>query len=255
MGSKTTLLERAYHWESTKPDEVWLTQPTGGGAVVDYSWRSALDEARRMASHLRALGLPPRSQIALLGKNSAHWILADLAIWMAGHVTVPIYPTLTAETVKQIALHSEARLIFVGRLDGWETMKAGLPPALPGIALPLAPKTTYESWNALVAKAKPLVGRPARDPAEMATIHYTSGSTGTPKGVMLSFDAMHRAVEGLEGLFPSLPGDRSLSYLPLAHALERVAVESLSIERGTRIFFSDTLHTFVKDLQDRKSVV
>ena len=103
-------LAKAYHWESTSPDKVFLSQPTGGGEVRHFTWREAMDEARRIAAHLRSLDLPPKSHVALMGKNSAHWMLTDLAIWMAGHVTVPLYPTLTAKTVGQILTHSEAKL-------------------------------------------------------------------------------------------------------------------------------------------------
>ena len=95
-----------YHWEKTSPEVVHFTQPVGGGKVVEYTWRQIMDEVRRMAAHLRSLDLPPQSQIALLGKNSAHWLMADWAIWMAGHVTVPLYPTLAADTVRYILGHA-----------------------------------------------------------------------------------------------------------------------------------------------------
>ena len=51
--------------------------------------------------------------------------MTDLAIWMAGYVSVPLYPTLVADTVNQILTHSESRFIFVGKLDDWEGMKPG----------------------------------------------------------------------------------------------------------------------------------
>ena len=89
-------LQRLYHWEKTAPDRVILTQPLGGGAIRDFTWGQAMGEVRRMAAHLRSLGYPPGSRIAILSKNSAHWLLADFAIWMAGHVSVPLYPTLAA---------------------------------------------------------------------------------------------------------------------------------------------------------------
>ena len=79
-------LQRLYHWEKTAPDQVVLTQPMGGGVVVDFTWRQVLDQTRRMAAHLRSLDLPAGSKIALLSKNTAHWLMADFAIWMAGHV-------------------------------------------------------------------------------------------------------------------------------------------------------------------------
>src|SRR5687768_13332805 len=90
--SERSPLACLYHWETTRPDAVHFTQPTGGGKVARYTWREIMKEVRSMAAHLKGLNLPPGSQIALLGKNSAHWIMADWAIWMAGHVTVPLYP-------------------------------------------------------------------------------------------------------------------------------------------------------------------
>lgn len=110
-------LQRLYHFERTEPDRVVFTQPLGGGPVVTLPWRTVMDEVRRMATHLVARGLPPVSRIGLLSKNTAHWLMADFAIWMAGHVSVPLYPTLAARTVRSILEHSEASSLFVGKLD------------------------------------------------------------------------------------------------------------------------------------------
>ena len=55
---------------------------------------------------------------------------------MAGHVSVPLYPNLQAGTIQQILEHSEAKLLFVGKLDDWKTMKAGVPQDVICIAFP-----------------------------------------------------------------------------------------------------------------------
>ncbi|MDB4989355.1 MAG: AMP-binding enzyme family protein, partial [Myxococcaceae bacterium] len=96
------VLERAYTWEKQRPDEVYMTQPLVGGAVRTYSWAQTLDEARRMAAYLQSFGFPPGSKIALLSKNCAHFVMTDLAIWMAGYVSVALYPTLQPQTVRYI---------------------------------------------------------------------------------------------------------------------------------------------------------
>ena len=124
---ETLALQRLYQWEKTSPDRTAFTQPLGGGALVDYTWAQYAEQVRRMAAHLLSLNLPPGSRIALLSKNTAHWMMTDLAIWMAGHVSVPLYPTLAAVTIEQILRHSESQLLFVGKLDGWEAMKPGIP--------------------------------------------------------------------------------------------------------------------------------
>ena len=162
-------LQRLYHWERTTPERVVFTQPLGGGALREMTWREVMDETRRMAAHLRSLGLEPGSRIALLAKNTAHWLMADWAIWMAGHVSVPLYPTLAADTIRQILVHSEAKLLFVGKLDGWDGMRPGVPEGLPCIGLPLAPANDFPQWADIVARTAPLAGEPVRDGNELAT--------------------------------------------------------------------------------------
>ena len=90
-------LQRLYHWEKTAPTRVTLTQPLGGGAVCNYTWGDVGNQVRRMAAHLQSLGFAPGDRVALVSKNTAHWLMADLAIWMAGYVSVPLYPTLAAD--------------------------------------------------------------------------------------------------------------------------------------------------------------
>jgi len=238
-----------YHWEKTRPDAVHFTQPTGEGRVVDYTWREIMNEVRRMAAHLEARKLPEKSQIALFGKNSAHWIMADWAIWMAGHVTVPLYPVMNAETVRYILEHSDSRLLFVGKLDGWEAMKKGVPADLPVITLPLAPKTEGQSWQSIVDTTAPLTGAPDRGLDELATIVYTSGSTGQPKGVMQSFRSFNVVGTLMHDMMSATPDDRMLSYLPLAHVAERLVVENQSTYYGYRVFFAESLDTFMADLR------
>lgn len=122
--------------------------------MQELNWADVARQVRSAAQWLRERQLPPGSRIAIIGKNSAHWIIADLAIWMAGHVSVPLYPNLTAESVAQVLEHSESALVFIGKLDAWPEMAAGVRPGLPTISLPLAPEG-----------ASILLGRPATLPA------------------------------------------------------------------------------------------
>jgi long-subunit acyl-CoA synthetase (AMP-forming) len=242
------LLARAAHWEASTPDKVFLTQPHSGGQTTDYTWRQTMDQVRRMAMHLVSLNLPPRSAIAIVGKNSAHWIMADLAIWMAGHVSVPLYPTLSADTARKILEHSDSRLLFVGKLDDWPTIKSGVPSGMSLIELPLAPETGALKWQDAVGRSAPLAEIPQRDPDELSTIIYTSGTTGMPKGVMLSFGGMVAAMVA-DPTFELTSEDRYLSYLPLAHSYERYAGEGVCIYHGLHVYFAESLETFIQDLQ------
>jgi long-subunit acyl-CoA synthetase (AMP-forming) len=137
--SKSTLLDHVYRHEKTLAQQVFLTQPTGGGQVATYTWAQTMDQARRMATHLQSQDLPPGAKVGILSKNCAHFFMAELAIWMAGHTTVAIFPTENADTIRYVLEHSESSLLFVGKLDTWPDQAAGVPDGLPCIALPLAP--------------------------------------------------------------------------------------------------------------------
>jgi long-chain acyl-CoA synthetase len=256
--AESLALQRIYHWESTAPDRIAYTQPLGGGPVRDYTWREVVDQARRMAAHLQSQGIGPGDRVALISKNSAHWMMSDFAIWLAGAVSVPLYPTLAPGTIRQILEHSESKLLFVGKLDGWEHMKPGIPAGLPCIHHPLSPedaKRSYPGWDDIIAKTQPLAGNPVRDEADMSTIMYTSGTTGTPKGVMHSFGNFARAVDqGLKRV-PMRQDSRMLSYLPLSHVVERALVEHGQLATGMRVYFAESLDTFTADLQRARPTV
>ena len=248
-------LQRFYQWERERADKIFLTQPVGNGMVRDITWGQAGDEVRRMAAWLKSQGWPAGSKIAILGKNSAHWILTDLAIWMAGYVSVPIYPTFNGDALRFILTHSESRACFVGKLDEVSSLKTGVPAGVPLISLPLAPALDTLSWDAAIAATTPLQGAPVRDGEELCTIIYTSGTTGNPKGVMHKFNALAWALSSAAERVHMNSDDRYLSYLPLAHVAERMVIEQGALRNGSRIFFAESLDTFVQDLNRARPTV
>lgn len=162
-------------------DTTFMTQPMGNDVIKTFTYSETLEEAKKMAGYINSLGLPEKSQIAIMSKNCAWWIITDLAIWMSGHVSVPVFPTLTAETTRFTLEHSESKLLFVGKLDTkpWEEQKGGIPEDLPTVNFPLciegSAKTT---WDEAISSASPIETPVKRSLDEMATIIYTSGSTG-----------------------------------------------------------------------------
>jgi long-subunit acyl-CoA synthetase (AMP-forming) len=253
MSQPKLMLDYIYDHERAHPDAVYLTQPIGGGQVVDYTWAQTLDQARRMAAHLQSRGMEPGARIAILSKNSAHFIITELAIWIAGGTTVAIFPTETADTIRYVLEHSGASLLFVGKLDTWQQQTPGIPAGLPCIALPLSPSTTFETWDGIIARSPPVTGQPARAATDIAMLIYTSGSTGQPKGVMHNFERITAASLGIVNELKSRVGaerhNRVLSYLPLAHVFERAWVECGSLVDGnTRLYFAESLDTFLQDL-------
>ena len=249
MSNTKQLLDYVYENEKAHANKPWLTQPLGGGRVASYTWSQAVAEARRMAAYLKALGYEPGSKIAICSKNCAHFMISEVAIWMAGYTTVALYPTVNAKTASYVLEHSDAKLLFVGKLDEWDEIKKGVPEDMPKIAFSLAPSNDYDKWDDVIAKTEPIAENVMRDPEDTALIIYTSGSTGQPKGVMHGFGRMSVAVKGMVESLDITLNERQLSYLPLAHVFERAYVECCSIVGVTHVFFAEALDTFQEDLQ------
>ena len=257
MSHSSLILDHVYGHEKTRPELVYMTQPIGQGQVIDYTWRETLRQARSMAAYLKAQNLAPGARVAILSKNCAHFIMAELAIWMAGGTTVAIFPTESGETIRYVLDHSEASFLFVGKLDTWPLQAPFVPTSIPCIAFPLAPENHYTKWDDVVRQTPPLEGDIARAPTDLAMIMYTSGSTGQPKGVMHNFERISAATEGIVKTLKETLGDREdnriLSYLPLAHVFERAWVGASSLVHGkTHVFFAESLDSFIQDLNRAK---
>ncbi|MCK0155530.1 AMP-binding protein [Alcanivorax sp. S6407] len=239
-------------------DTVAFVQPLGGGQVRDYTWKDIELEARKMASYLQSQGMQKGDHIALVSKNCAEWIMADLAIWMAGGVSIPLYPTLVAETVRLIMEHSESKMLFVGKLDDWDMMKDGVPDGVKQISFSLAPeeaKKDFPMWTDIIANTAPIeeINEPA--PADLATIVYTSGTTGMPKGVMHDFQGLSTIGSKMIKVYDLQPNERMISYLPLSHVAERLAVEIAQLYVGNKVFFAESLETFGEDIKRAQPTV
>ena len=117
------------------PQNIYLRQPIDG-EWHQWSWHETGQQVRRMAAYLKVFGFAPASKIGILSKNCAHWMFSDLAIMMAGHVSVPLYPNLSADSLEQILIHSETKVLFVGKLDDFEKIRPGIPKKMSCIAYP-----------------------------------------------------------------------------------------------------------------------
>jgi len=227
------------------PDRIFLRQPIDG-ELIEYSFADAAYEVKCVAAKLASL--PAKSHVAIMSFNCAHWILADLAIMLSGHISVPIYPTAGTATVAQILEHSGCRLIFIGKMPEWKTKKYLIPNSIETISMHTEHEG-MESWSGITSRnsSKTEYELPLLD--DMASIVYTSGTTGLPKGVMTSYKGIASGGKLMTDWIKIDKNDRFFSYLPLAHAAERIAVEMAGIYSGGVISFVESMDTFNADLK------
>lgn len=254
LRSLPTMLDKFCEYEQSRAGKLFLAEPVKG-VYQTFTWQQAGSEVRRMAQVLQELGLGKNDKVAILSKNCAHWILADLAIAMAGCISVPLYPNITPDALLEIIEHSESKAIFIGKLDNPEELRKGVPAGLIEISFPFYPNTGCLNWNELINDKEGLPGTPQLDPHALACIVYTSGTTGQPKGVMHTFHAIAFAVDAFQISYPDMKEERFFSYLPLCHVAERMLVECGAIFTGSSVYFVESMDTFAKNLADTQPTV
>jgi long-chain acyl-CoA synthetase len=248
MPDQKNPLEMLFQWADKSPDKAWLYQASNG-RWQPLTFGHVADQVRRMASALKAM-FPAGSKIAISGRNTAHWFMADQAIAMANMISIGLYPKQSAEHTKFILDHSESKAVFIGPAPDIGEFMAAIPQGLKTIAFPYpdVPACDYK-WDDLVAQHPPAKDVPPKNADDLLTLIYTSGTTGNPKGVMVTYGNMMFCAKGLmEALPPAPTGERFFSYLPLAHAFERGAVELTSLYFGAEVWFLENIDKLAEQL-------
>jgi long-chain acyl-CoA synthetase len=242
-------LEMFYRWERETPDKVYLRQPSKL-AWQEYSWRQVADQVRRIASFLDSKDYPQGSRIGIWSSNSKDWPIVDLAIMLAGHISVPIYPGQDTASARYIFQHSETRLVFAGEFDQAAHVKDALLEGMETVAMLGCTIDCDTSLEAICAQYPPYAESPIPDPEEVFTIIYTSGTTGNPKGVMHMHQTPGHVVPGLvKGFKMEEDENRLFSFLPMSHAAERIIVELTGLYANATISFSEGLATFADEIR------
>ncbi len=236
-------------WEKEIPENIFLRQPISGEWKT-WTYRQAGDEIRRIAAGIKATGIPGKSNIAILSKNCAHWVMADLAIMMCGHVSVPLYATLSASAIRQILEHSESKLVVVGKLDNYDEQKSGIPDSIIKLGISQYDIKENNTWEDWVKKYEPVQQTFSWKSDDLMTIIYTSGTTGKPKGVMHTVEAFDATVTQVTTELKLQKHPNMFSYLPMSHIAERMGIEMIAIYDGGRLSFAESLELFPKNLAD-----
>src|SRR6058998_1899745 len=238
-----------------------------GAQWKTLTWRQIGDIVREAALGLVALGREKGDMVALLSTSRAEWVQADFAIFSAGCVTVPVYPTYPPDLISYVVNDSGAKTIIVE--DSAQLAKVlqarDKMPALQQIIViagydaPQPPKIvmTWESLrrlgreNAATHKST-LADRVASTrPTDLATIVYTSGTTGPPKGVMQTHGNHVAAVTASKQSTPVQEGWVHLLFLPLAHSFARLE-SFLGVTHGLTTAFAENLDKVGDNLKETR---
>ena len=258
MNTNQELFEfKFYEWEKQLKDKPYLKQPFGD-KWEEYTWGEVGDMARRLATGLKSLNLREGAHIGIYSKNCREWIISDLAIVMAGYVSVPFFPSLNGKELAYIMDYGDVDALFIGKIETWDQIKDDLPQGMPLIKFPhydgCSNVTKGHEWFKFIDSHEPMQNPNKPKLSDLWTIIFTSGTTGNAKGVMLTY----QAIDGIKVVLddPNNPlgikhdgNNDFISYLPLNHIFERVVIEWCSFRYGGTISFVESLDTFAKNLK------
>ncbi|MDA8659749.1 AMP-binding protein [Luminiphilus sp.] len=242
-----TLTEQLAHWAQECPERVWLRDLNEAGETT-YSWSEAQDQVLAAAAALEKK-LGSDQSMALLSKNRAHWVLADLAIIASGNISVPLFTTHTATTAEYILGFTETKVLFLGETSNWDAVEAVLPKDVLIITLPgVNCDIDHITWDSLVTAGSGDHPAHKASASDLISLVFTSGTTGMPKGVIQTHESNLIPVRRGTEAFASREDSRFFSYLPLSHIAERQIVEYGSMVACGEIWFNESLETLLRDL-------
>ncbi len=248
--------------------EAWPDTPATchheAGTWKTTTWAELGELIHSFSLGLRKLGLRENEAVCIIADTCRDWMVTDLAIISAGGITVGAYTTITAQQTQYIIEHCEARFVVVqnrSQLDKLLQVRDELP-AVERIIL-MDPEGVdrnlpgFHSWHDILGMGRQegpksletlLEEHRAEKDDRIVTYIYTSGTTGPPKGAMLTHANFIFAMRFYGSVLPVDTGESGMSFLPLAHALQRV-LDYLILYVGATIYYARDLTTVREDLQ------
>lgn len=250
-----------------KHPEKFIISRKVDGKYAGITYAELKEQTRSFAFGLTELGIGKGDKVAILSENRPEWVYADFAILGLGAVDVPLYPSLTSDSVEFILNNSEAKGIIVStKLQLTKLLKIKDKCRYLNFIVLLNEKDKTETKNLHTFSEVQNLGNNLRakhpdyfkDSLKLAkendlcTIIYTSGTTGEPKGVMLSHKNILSNVNSALATYPISKDDIFLSFLPLCHIFERMGGFYTAFASGATVYYAESIESVAQNLIEVK---
>ncbi len=238
------------------------------GKYEGISYQQFKEETENFAFGLATFGIARFDKVAIISENRPEWVYSDMAILGLGAVDVPLYPSLTSDSIEFILYNSESKAIIVSnkfQLNKILKIRKNCP-KLEFIIIFNEKDNIDSDPNIFTFKEVQKKGGKLKqeDPSyfrnkmhkvqkdDLCTIIYTSGTTGEPKGVMLThWNILSNSKAALE-ILPIYETDVWLSFLPLCHIFERMGGYYTGFASGGTMCYAESIEAVSANLLEIK---
>lgn len=269
-----TTVPRLYHHlteEYSKETNNYVIKHKVNGKYVGITYDQFKEETDSFAFGLASLGIKKDDKIAIIAENRPEWVYSDMAILSLGAIDVPLYPSLTSESVEFILNNSESKAIIVStKFQLNKVMKIRDRCRYLKFIILLNEKDFDDNNKDLMTFTKVQeLGKSFKKehdsllkdnlalikPDDVCTIIYTSGTTGEPKGVVLTHHNILSNVQAALDCFPIGSTDVFLSFLPLCHIFERMAGYYTAFAAKCTVCYAESIETVAQNLIEIKPTI
>ncbi len=255
MNMKITRLFDLINFQITTYDKQVALAQKVNGSWKTYSSRDLKKIVDNLSLAFLQSGIDKDDKVAIISDNRPEWNFIDLALQQIGAVSVPMYPTISADDYNYIFHHAEVKKVFVGNNEIY--LKAVEGSKNLDVQIVSFDKikdcdywedfmSTGESGN--LAELETIKDSIKSD--DLFTIIYTSGTTGRPKGVMLSHHNVISNLLAIEDRMIVPRGEaKALSFLPLCHIYERTG-SFCFIYMGISIYYAESMEAIGENLKE-----
>ena len=228
----------------------------------NYSWEETKVNIIKLAKELKK-NLNKSERCLLGSENRPEWLISDIAIMLAGGITVPSYITYTEKDYEFIIDDCEPTIIIVSNQILFNKLKDVIPKKKFIKKIILFDEIKKNTLSDQIIELKnilsstlnfdennPVINLNRKDPA---CIIYTSGTGGNPKGVVLSHGGILSNCEGAINLIKPILSNRTrfLTWLPLSHSYEHT-VQFVQISVGAKIYYAEGIDKLLKNMSECK---
>ncbi len=258
--------------EEYKPEaERFVLHRKVEGKYKGITYNELKEETNSFAYGLSSLGVGKGDKVAIISENRPEWVYSDFAILEIGGIDVPLFPSLTADSIEFILNNSEAKGVIISNkfqlnklrkiIDKCKHIKFIIVLNENDFDADVKNLYTFKQVQELGNSYQPshpnLLEDSIKqiDEKDVCTLIYTSGTTGEPKGVILTHKNIMSNVNSTLEIYPITKDDVFLSFLPLCHSFERMAGYYSAFAAGAPVYYAESIETVAANLIEVKPTI